>query len=173
MNPALIGETVKVYRNLHRDTWSLMAAAGPRRGRVVGYSDAVELANPVLTVSEASRQRAIRERTRNVHAFVVGRVLAPGSLDRSELVRVRYNPFRAGCFTDPVGACVFEGGVARLDEHGALWMDASPDATLLLASAEALLRQEAAKLGIPSATVEDFIDRRRADGTLAQLAGSA
>ena len=173
MNPTLIGETVKVYRNLHRDTWSLMATTGPRRGRVIGYSDAVELADPVLTVSEASRQRAIRERTRNVHAFVIGRVLAPGMLSGAELLRVRYNPFRAGCFTDPVDACVFEGGVAKLDERGALWMDASPDATLLLASAEALLRQRAVKLGIPPATVDDFIDRRRADGTLAQLAESA
>ena len=173
MNPALIGQQVKVYRNLHRDTWSLMAAAGPEKGRVIGYSDAVELADPILTVSAASRQRVLRERRRNVHAFVSGRVLPPGTLRRAALVRVRYNPFRAGCFTDPVGACVFGGGAAQLDEQGALWMDASPDATLLLASAEALLRQQAAKLGFSAAAVEDFIDRRRADGTLARLAESA
>ena len=35
----MIDRKVKVYRNLHKDTLSLMAADGPERGRVIGYSD--------------------------------------------------------------------------------------------------------------------------------------
>ena len=32
-----LGQPVKVYRNLHKDQWSLMAADGPEKGRVIGY----------------------------------------------------------------------------------------------------------------------------------------
>ena len=157
---SLLHHTVKVYRNLHRNTWSLLATEGPHKGKVIGYADRVVLADPVLTVSEASRQRAIREQARNVHAFVIGTLVEPEQI-AGPLQRVRYNPFRAGCFTDPAGACVVEGHQALLDEQGMLWMDLpDPDFVLLLSQATlALRRQLAAK--VPERYLSEFLDRKR------------
>ena len=146
----IIGRKVKVYRNLHKDSWSLMAADGPERGRVIGYADQVELDAPELRVGEASRQRAVREGVRNVHAFVVGTLLPNGSIQRP-LYRVRYNPFRASCFHTNLGTCVFSGGLALLDQAGTLWMDVSPDTELLLARVRAQLAER-----IPEAELERF-----------------
>jgi hypothetical protein len=155
-----IGQKVKVYRNLHKATWSLMATDGPQKGRVIGYADEVLVVDPVLTVSEASRQRAIREQARNVHAFVIGTVQATTAL-QGPLQRVRYNPFRAGCFTDPAGACVVEGKAALLDAHGFLWMDLpDPDFTLLLAKATETLR-EALKAKVPERYLSEFLARKQ------------
>ena len=151
-----VGQRVKVYRNLHKDTWSLMATEGPQKGRVIGYANEVLIGSPTLTVGEASRQRAIREHSRNVHAFVVGTVLEPRRPEEG-LTRVRYNPFRAGCFTDPGGQCVVRSGLALLDRQGFLWMDLpDPDFTLLMAQAEARLRAES-----PGPYLDDFLQRMR------------
>jgi hypothetical protein len=155
-----IGQKVKVYRNLHKDTWSLMATEGPRKGRVIGYAKEVLLTDPVLTVSEASRQRAIREKARNVHAFVIG-VMQPTASLEGPLQRVRYNPFQAGCFTNPVGVCVVEGKVALLDAQGSLWMDLiDPDFTLLLARATEVLREEL-RAKVPERYLSEFLARKQ------------
>jgi hypothetical protein len=155
-----IGQRVKVYRNLHKDTWSLLATEGPQKGRVIGYADEVLVTDPVLIVSEASRQRAIREQARNVHAFVVG-VMQPTTHLEGPLQRVRYNPFRAGCFTDPAGACVVEGTVALLDTQGSLWMDLpDPDFTLLLARATEALR-ESLRAKVPERYLSEFLVRKQ------------
>ena len=156
------GERVKVYRNLHKDQWSLMGTEGPQRGRVVGYADEVWIEAPELTVSEASRQRAIREQSRNVHAFVVGRVVAPGGWD-GPLYRVRYNPFRAGCFTDAMERCVVRGQVAHLDGEGLLWMDTpGADAALLVAQMEGEIRRQMAGQA-DAATLAALLRQNRAD----------
>ena len=151
----MIGRKVKVYRNLHKDTWSLMAADGPERGRVIGYADQVELDAPELRVGEASRQRAVREGVRNVHAFVVGTLLPNRSI-QSPLYRVRYNPFRASCFHSNLGTCIFQGGSALLDRAGALWMDVSPDTELLLARVRARLAER-----IPASELDTFFAAHR------------
>jgi hypothetical protein len=48
-------------------------------------------------VSEAGRQRVLRDRRKNVHAYIVGRVSdAPGTLPGGR--RVRYNPYETETF---------------------------------------------------------------------------
>lgn len=146
MNP---GQPVKVYRNLHKDQWSLMAADGPEKGRVIGYGQEVLILDPRLTVSEAGRQRAVRERRRNVHAFVVGTV---GDLQQlcGPLYRVRYNPFRASCFTDALQNCVHRARQALLDREGFLWMDIDLDSRVLVEEAIGKL-----KAGLPDLDPEE------------------
>jgi hypothetical protein len=41
-------------------------------GRIVGYAEAVILTDVEFRVRESGRQRVLRERRKNVHAFVVG-----------------------------------------------------------------------------------------------------
>lgn len=52
-----------VYLNLHKTGFlSVRAAEGPDRGRVVGHVSAIEIVGCTFRVSEAGRQRVIRER---------------------------------------------------------------------------------------------------------------
>lgn len=67
---------VDVYLNLNRPgQLSVRAAEGVSKGRVVGYTPAIELADCAFRVSEAGRQRVIREQCKNVHATVRGRIV--------------------------------------------------------------------------------------------------
>lgn len=65
---------VFVYKNLHKDCWSIRALDGEHKGRVVAHADRVILKDVQFRVSEAGRQRVIREGRKNVHAGVVGRL---------------------------------------------------------------------------------------------------
>ena len=112
MSAILLAQTswpdrVRVYRNLRRAIWSLL---DPRTGLVTGPQEALVLLDVRLIVSEATRQRVIRQNRRTVHAYAEGR----GS---DEPVRVggeklHYNPFQAGHFT-AAGAVI--AGAARVD----------------------------------------------------------
>lgn len=75
-NPEIAGLLVDVYLNLHRPGFlSIRAAEGPDKGRVIAYSTAIELEGCQFRVSEAGRQRVLRECRKNVHATVRGRVV--------------------------------------------------------------------------------------------------
>ena len=59
----------KVYFNLHNSKWSIKDCA---TNKVVGHADKVCLSNVVPLVSEAGRRRVLRDKEKNVHAFLVG-----------------------------------------------------------------------------------------------------
>lgn len=63
---------VFVYFNLRRKVWSIKALEGLQRGRVVAHASAVAILGCAFRVSEAGRQRVIREQRKNVHAGIVG-----------------------------------------------------------------------------------------------------
>lgn len=108
---------VKVYRNLHNGLYSIQ-----RLGRVIGHAQRVALTNTTFVVSEAGRQRVIREGKKNVHAFAQGDLaevygfqgyrgrhvgkleglnesdLPPRFLER--MTRVTYNPYKFDSFVD-------------------------------------------------------------------------
>lgn len=95
---------VFVYWNLHRDCYSVRALTGPDRGRVVHHAAQVEIAEATLRVSEAGRQRVLRDRRKNVHAGIVGRLaqwwpdVPPTPIIGG--ARVRYNPYTLATFVD-------------------------------------------------------------------------
>ena len=64
--------------------------------------------------SFTGRLRAVRERRRNVHAVVRGRLLSRKPRGVACEVPVRYNPFRAATFTGPDGSPVLSAPVVRL-----------------------------------------------------------
>lgn len=63
---------VFVYYNLHRKLWSVKALEGENKGRVIAHSHYVLLADATGKVSEAGRQRVLREKRKNVHAGITG-----------------------------------------------------------------------------------------------------
>lgn len=99
---------VFVYFNLHRKCFSIKALEGPDKGRVIAHSKGVLLFDCAFKVSEAGRQRVLRERKKNVHAGVVGLWLddeVDGTYDR--VLRygsaITYNPYKYDSFVHLYG----------------------------------------------------------------------
>jgi hypothetical protein len=98
-----------VYFNLHRKCFSIKALEGPNKGRVVAHRDAVLLFDGTFKVSEAGRQRVLRERKKNVHAGVVGHWDETGNalitVDRVTTIGtpITYNPYKYTSFVHLYG----------------------------------------------------------------------
>jgi len=60
------GVSVDVYRNLHKNTWSIRSRT---TGRVVEHSDNVLVRAAKFVVQPAGRKRVLQEQRKNVHAF--------------------------------------------------------------------------------------------------------
>lgn len=96
---------VFVYWNLHKHCWSIKALEGPDKGRVIAHAASWSVDRPIFKVSEAGRQRVLREQRKNVHAGVVGtlvdwrRVGGFGHLDVPSNSRpITYNPYKGPTF---------------------------------------------------------------------------
>ena len=91
---------VFVYFNLHKKCWSVKAMSGSDRGRVIDHSHAVALADGVLKVSHAGRQRVLNEKCKNVHAGCQGEVvtLEKAQVQARQWVEVTYNPYKYESF---------------------------------------------------------------------------
>lgn len=91
---------VFVYYNLHRKMWSVRAMDGPSKGRVIAHKHTVLLRDAVPKVSEAGRQRVLKEKRKNVHAGIVGTMIEsfPGPT-RGLRTPITYNPYRGDGFT--------------------------------------------------------------------------
>jgi hypothetical protein len=83
---------VQVYKNLRRGDWSIRA-----KGKVIGHASACVLANVTFHVSEAGRQRVIRNHCREVHAWGIGELI-DGPAPQGERVPITYRPFEGGSF---------------------------------------------------------------------------
>lgn len=109
---AAVGTPVFVYRNLHKGCWSVRSV---KTDRVVGHPQTVALTDATFKVSQAGRERVLRERRKNVHAGVQGTLAAIDEVSTARLERksgtnpfqVTYNPYRFDRFvrvtnTEPV-----------------------------------------------------------------------
>jgi len=92
---------VKIYFNLHKKVWSVMTYTYGKGWRVDFHSDGrtLFLKDVIFKVSEAGRQRVLRERQKNVHAFAVGTLIEKlPSLSSMDMKPVSYNPYKASTF---------------------------------------------------------------------------
>ena len=89
---------VFVYYNIHKRTWSIKALEGPDKGRIVAHSDHVLLHGAVGRVSEAGRQRVLRDKCKNVHAGIVGHLVHTGGEGYFPGLEVTYNPYKYKSF---------------------------------------------------------------------------
>jgi len=84
-------------------------------GRVIAHRDAVSLSGAVFRVSEAGRQRVLREGVKNVHAWVAGDITNDPDAPRGSPVSVRYNPRTGPRFvTRDTGEAVLSAALVRL-----------------------------------------------------------
>lgn len=84
---------VKIYWNLHKKCFSVQY-----KGIVIAHKDTVCLENVEFKVSEAGRQRVLRESRKNVHATVHGYLVDSLELDVDKLRKVSYNPYKNETF---------------------------------------------------------------------------
>jgi hypothetical protein len=117
---------VFVYENRHktrqnrgRKVYSIKAVDGPNKGRVIGHSSKVLLRDVTPKVSQAGRERVLREGRKNVHAGLVG-TLAHTDLIPFHGERITYNPHKYDTFVFAAWDQVHYYGseLAYLDESG-------------------------------------------------------
>ena len=82
-NPYDHGKPVRVYWNFHRKCFSIQ-----QNRLVIGYCNLVSLIDVKFTVSEAGRQRVLKGKTKNVHAYSVGMLQTP----KNRFWDIRFNP---------------------------------------------------------------------------------
>lgn len=87
------GKRVRVYFNLHKRVWSIQ-----HNGRVIAHCRSLWLHDVVTKISEAGRQRVIRDKRKNVHAFITG-VIGRSMMNEGQYNGfVTYNPYKADHF---------------------------------------------------------------------------
>lgn len=87
----MIGLKVEVYRNLHTQCFSVR-----HKGRVIDAAHSIMVRDAKFIVQPAGRAKVLREKRKNVHAFVRGTVV-------DELVikigpQITYNPYKRDSF---------------------------------------------------------------------------
>lgn len=113
---------VFVYFNLHKRVFSVKALEGKDKGRVIGHRTMLDIDSPVFKVSEAGRQRVVRERRKNVHAGVVGFLTSSYDWTKEEVkwTSVLYNPYVFSSFVTPLGKPVHKARFARMAIHNGI-----------------------------------------------------
>ena len=89
---------VEVYRNLHKNCWSIRNL---KTGRVVRHSNEVFIEDAKFVVQPAGREKVLREKKKNVHAFVRGNWLPykPHKISKTFLPNTySYNPYKFNHF---------------------------------------------------------------------------
>ncbi len=115
---------VFVYKNLHNGAFSVRDVS---TGKVIAHAKQLVLRDCVFKVSEAGRQRVIRDRQRNIHAGVEGDlVIDPYEIEEAMVKlrtrwplddshyhrKVSYNPYHCASFTDEDGWHILTADVA-------------------------------------------------------------
>lgn len=90
------GTKVKVYFNLHTHLFSVKDY---ETGLVLAHGNGILLENVQFKVSEAGRQRVLREKKKNVHAYVIGTFVGAVALQpEGSWVTPYYNPYKVKSF---------------------------------------------------------------------------
>jgi len=115
----------KVYRNLNKKTWSVQSKT--KKGwRVLCHSDEIILKDATFIVSKAGRARVIREKRKNVHAYVQGEPLFVRGLTKNTPLpilkftnKITYNPYKHGTFRNKtINKPIHKAPIVLLSEQG-------------------------------------------------------
>ena len=94
-----IGKKVMVYYNLHKHTFSITY-----NGKVIMYADYVKLGDVEFRVRQGGKEKVRSEKSKNVHAFVIGKLLEYCEYPCDEMPTpssdnvVTYNPYKHDTF---------------------------------------------------------------------------
>lgn len=107
---------VKVYWNLHKHRFSVQ-----QDGLVKAHLSRVWLQDAHFVVNEAGRQRVLKERRKNVHAFVTGvmdvAIVGTRLIQDGQRIKVRYNPYEMATFQDELHREIHFAGMVKLEDR--------------------------------------------------------
>lgn len=105
------------YRNLNRKgvVWSLKDT---KTNLVIDRVEGAYFKDIELKVSEAGRQRVLRQKKKNVHAGVKGNLLKIKPRTNLIWIQVTYNPYKDKSFIDFNGNQVYKAKYACLNSYG-------------------------------------------------------
>jgi len=96
-----------MYRNLNSQCWSVK-----HRGKLIGHHDSIVLKNCEFRVSEKGRQRVLKEKVKNVHAYIAAQTheQLDEKYENLETVEITYNPYKYSTFVvketgEPIHHC--------------------------------------------------------------------
>ena len=88
---------VEVYFNLHKRVFSVRSC---ETKRVIYHTKNIHIYNPQFVVLAGGRQRVLRERKKNVHAFVRGNLTAFKDRPSRLADTIGYNPYKYDSFVN-------------------------------------------------------------------------
>lgn len=119
-----IREQVDVYWNINKKIFSVKSCS---TGKVIMYTDELNLQDAKFVVREAGRQRVLRDKQKNVHAFVRGYIVAHSTWQKkcfkrhTEVRGARYNPYTNDSFVDKeTGEALDNASIVKLYTNKAI-----------------------------------------------------
>ena len=110
-----------VYKNLHKDCWS---AKSTKTGLLLFHCNSLLLKNATFKVSKKGRQRVLANRSKNVHAGVVGTVCIANYEEDRFKERVRYNPYETETFVmDCNNNAIYEAELVYFSKQGRVFIE--------------------------------------------------
>ncbi len=105
---------VEVYYNLHKKTFSVRHA-----GRVWFHTNVLTLRNAKFAVQPAGRAKVLKEKKKNVHAFVRGFFVRGDDHTNHRMLhatQATYNPYKYSTFVDiDTGEPIYEADTVYLN----------------------------------------------------------
>lgn len=118
-----LDKPVRVFRNWKHDCYTIMQDGRPRAS-----ARQLRLSDVEFRVRESGRQRMLRSRRKNVHAYAIGRLLDfvhpddDRNLEAMSGRGVYYNPYEFSSFVDgETRSPVTFVRTAHFDEHGVIY----------------------------------------------------
>ena len=107
---------IEVYRNLHKKCWSVR-----QDGLGKFHSQQVCLQNCKFAVQPAGRAKVLREKRKNVHAFIRGYLwdgkISEDIANSNIWDNVSYNPYKSNTFVDNSNNPVYTAAYVDLDNE--------------------------------------------------------
>lgn len=110
-----LDKPIKVYRNLHKQCWSIQ-----QDGLVKAHTNLIKLFDCEFIVNQKGREKVIKEKRKNVHAFIKGYLseLFDSILDASHGTEVTYNPYKNEFFYEKnSGSSIHSADAVLLDDR--------------------------------------------------------
>lgn len=114
---------VFIHRNLNRPPYYSIKA-GKSGGPVIGYDTDIHLKDVIFKVQKGGQERVRKEKRKNVHAGVVGKIIDSGSEYNTDgWVLATYNPYEHDTFVEyETGKPIYKAKEAILKNEREVWV---------------------------------------------------
>jgi hypothetical protein len=106
------GQVILVAYHFYKRCFSIRDA---KSKRILGYADHIVISDVKFIVHQSGRMKVLKEKKKNVHAYVKGQFLYSLQGQHAGIMReAYYNPYRTEAFVDKESAgCIQHANLAR------------------------------------------------------------